>query len=81
MVLKNPIKSTGNNILNSEEPLEAFSLKPGPKHKSSSLFNVDLQILVGVMRHEAKLIVIATRKRQNYYLQMTRAVYQNQKRK
>ena len=46
------IKSISNNVLNSEAPLEAFSLESGAKHKmsSSSSFNADLQILVGVMR-------------------------------
>ena len=46
------IKSISNNVLNSEAPLEAFSLESGAKHKmssSSSSFNADLQILVGVM--------------------------------
>lgn len=77
--LNKTIKSISNNVLNSEAPLEAFSLKSGAKHKmssssSSSSFSTDLQILVGVMRQESKLIGLATRKTQNYYLQMTRTI-------
>lgn len=58
---KNPCQ-INKDILNNEA-LESFSLKSGAKQGLSSLFDIGLKILVGVMRCEAKLIVIATRKK------------------
>lgn len=59
---KKPVKSIGNNVLNSDAPLETVSLKSGTKQELSSLFNIGLKILTAVIRHEAKLIVIVTGK-------------------
>lgn len=45
---KKPVKSTSNNVINSEIALEAFSLKSGAKQETSS-FTTGPNILTGIV--------------------------------
>lgn len=73
-------KTTSNHVLNYETPPDAFLLK-SRANLGSLLFSTGPKIFMGIMRCEAKLIVMILERRQNYYLQIVKVAYQSEKNK